>query len=564
MKKSVLFFTVIIIVINISVYSQYIPNGGFESWTNVALFENPDKWTTGNISQLYNGGTIDTLTAVKTVDCYSGNYALELVSVRTGPPDEEVIFGYSVCSGSVTGSDESDSLVYIGGFPISGNPDSLYGYFKYSLAENDTAFMICAFKNNGDVVLEEFFPITGSQGTFARTGFDLHADTLPLTADTMVIAFACSNFMNPAESSILIVDSLWLTGIDDTIPNHDFEDWTLLSYEAPDGWSTTNDFYMASGEAAPCATKSTDSHSGDYALRIENSFIRYMGVILAVVSSGDNIFNFNPTIPLDFNPSTLEGYYKYSSPQSDTAMIGVFLRGENELGGEFNSMDGIPLSAAAEYTSFELQFYIPGDVTISEAGIIIVPGKNIFIADTNIPGSILFIDDLAFIDPCEYMKVVDIIGFEDTTICAGTELTLDAGQGYSGYSWSTQETTQTISVSTAGTYIITVSDGYCEARDSINVSVDPCTSARDKLNKDVIRVYPNPCDGLVSVMLPADETSIISVQVLDVLGHIVHSEIFERIKSGSVNINLSEIRSGIYYIKIKTDKSEYLTIIFIN
>jgi hypothetical protein len=50
MKKSVLFFAVIIIVVNISVYNQYIPNGGFENWTNVTLFENPDKWTTGNIS----------------------------------------------------------------------------------------------------------------------------------------------------------------------------------------------------------------------------------------------------------------------------------------------------------------------------------------------------------------------------------------------------------------------------------------------------------------------------------------------------------------------------------
>ena len=43
----------------------------------------------------------------------------------------------------------------------------------------------------------------------------------------------------------------------------------------------------------------------------------------------------------------------------------------------------------------------------------------------------------------------------DTTICTGDFLTLDAGAGYNYYSWSTNESTQTINVSNNGTYSVT-------------------------------------------------------------------------------------------------------------
>ncbi len=46
-----------------------------------------------------------------------------------------------------------------------------------------------------------------------------------------------------------------------------------------------------------------------------------------------------------------------------------------------------------------------------------------------------------------------------TAICAGTSSTLDAGAGYTTYLWSTTATTQTITVTTAGIYSVTVSNG---------------------------------------------------------------------------------------------------------
>ena len=60
----------------------------------------------------------------------------------------------------------------------------------------------------------------------------------------------------------------------------------------------------------------------------------------------------------------------------------------------------------------------------------------------------------------------------DTGLCTGSTIDLDAGSGYSSYSWSTGANTQTINVHVAGTYYVTVSDGSCSANDSIVVIED--------------------------------------------------------------------------------------------
>jgi large repetitive protein len=64
-----------------------------------------------------------------------------------------------------------------------------------------------------------------------------------------------------------------------------------------------------------------------------------------------------------------------------------------------------------------------------------------------------------------------------TTFCAGDSTTLDAGAGYSGYIWSTGETTPTINVSTAGTFAVTVTDGNgCSGTSpSVTTTISVCT-----------------------------------------------------------------------------------------
>lgn len=57
---------------------------------------------------------------------------------------------------------------------------------------------------------------------------------------------------------------------------------------------------------------------------------------------------------------------------------------------------------------------------------------------------------------CSISTVVTANG--PTTFCSGGSVTLDAGAGFSTYHWSTNATTQTISVTSSGTYTVTVTN----------------------------------------------------------------------------------------------------------
>ncbi len=62
----------------------------------------------------------------------------------------------------------------------------------------------------------------------------------------------------------------------------------------------------------------------------------------------------------------------------------------------------------------------------------------------------------------------------DTVLCSGQILVLDAGPTPQGmYLWNTGATTRTIAVSTAGTYGVSVSNGYCSREDQITVLFNP-------------------------------------------------------------------------------------------
>lgn len=78
---------------------------------------------------------------------------------------------------------------------------------------------------------------------------------------------------------------------------------------------------------------------------------------------------------------------------------------------------------------------------------------------------------------CETVDTAVIVGgtiavsVADASVCAGNSTTLDAGS-FAGatYLWSTNETTQTISVSSTGTYSVTVTQGACSGADTATVS----------------------------------------------------------------------------------------------
>ncbi len=66
----------------------------------------------------------------------------------------------------------------------------------------------------------------------------------------------------------------------------------------------------------------------------------------------------------------------------------------------------------------------------------------------------------------------------DADICQGQSTMLNAGAGFSGYSWNTGQTTGNITVQNSGTYSVTVTDVHtCTTTASITVNVSPLPTA---------------------------------------------------------------------------------------
>jgi hypothetical protein len=61
----------------------------------------------------------------------------------------------------------------------------------------------------------------------------------------------------------------------------------------------------------------------------------------------------------------------------------------------------------------------------------------------------------------------------DTILCAGASIMLDAGHSGLSFMWNTGATSQMITVTTSGTYVVSVTDGECVMTDTIHVTVLP-------------------------------------------------------------------------------------------
>lgn len=60
----------------------------------------------------------------------------------------------------------------------------------------------------------------------------------------------------------------------------------------------------------------------------------------------------------------------------------------------------------------------------------------------------------------------------DTTICEGDAIVLDAGNPGMSYEWNDQSTNQQLTVDAAGVYIVTVNNGNCSTSDTVEVTVN--------------------------------------------------------------------------------------------
>lgn len=274
------------------------------------------------------------------VNGFSGS-AVRLETTLAG---QDTIESYLV---NTPGTCSNDPSTWPGGMAFTEQPSAITGYYRYNLPGNDTALLLVVFKNNFTVVGMNLIKIRGTGSQMAWTSFSFPL-ALASAPDTVIIAAASSNLLANVgiePGSFLELDQLAFTNATQPIPNGDFENWSTQYIDIPNNWEHNS-------SAPGGVIQSPLSYAGSSAVLLETmtgqcgDFANPSGI------TNGNYTDFGTVggVPFSQMNDTLTGYYTYSSPGIDTAIIMVTTTNNGSfVGGYF-----MQLLPAGSYTYFAI------------------------------------------------------------------------------------------------------------------------------------------------------------------------------------------------------------------
>jgi hypothetical protein len=134
--KTIFTFIIILIFWGTQSFAQQLPNGSFETWNG----GEPDFWNTSNMNLL---GLVTFTTVAKDVsNPQQGTASAKLTVVTKTIP---LVGTYTVQGALTLGTLNIDPIgqtaTLSGGYPFTGMPQKLTGYFKYQPVNNDTCYL---------------------------------------------------------------------------------------------------------------------------------------------------------------------------------------------------------------------------------------------------------------------------------------------------------------------------------------------------------------------------------------------------------------------------------------
>ncbi len=202
MKKS-LFSIVLATVVSSTLFAQ-IPNNGFENWTTVGSYSDPDNW--GTMNSTTSAGSV--YTATKGTPGNVGASYLKLTSKTVGPA---VVNGIAV-----SGVLDPMTMQPVSGFPFTDEPESLTGKWQHMIfGSSQGSVSVTLTKWNSNTNMRETVA-TGSQTlsgmamSWANFGINLNY-VMSTAPDSCIIVLKASG-SNPTANDYLWVDNLAFTG----------------------------------------------------------------------------------------------------------------------------------------------------------------------------------------------------------------------------------------------------------------------------------------------------------------------------------------------------------------
>jgi photosystem II stability/assembly factor-like uncharacterized protein len=240
----------------------------------------------------------------------------------------------------------------------------------------------------------------------------------------------------------------------------------------------------------------------------------------------------------------------------------------------------VPISAAGQYyvvaisgccTTYSETYSISlcnGQATFSNVSqnLSICSGDQVLVGNSIYTDAGSYTDTLSNVAGCDSVVLTQLTVLDrptvnlgnDTLVCDGLSVILDAGLGLTDYFylWNSGQNTQSIVVNSDGLYSVIVSSlSGCSASDSVNVAFDFCLSA-EELAQENLSIYPNPSEGKFTIESNWDNAR---CRIFSLLGTCVFDAI---LASGKQEIALQS--SGIYLVQIDHDGTSTSRKIIVN
>ncbi len=151
----------------------------------------------------------------------------------------------------------------------------------------------------------------------------------------------------------------------------------------------------------------------------------------------------------------------------------------------------------------------------------------------------------------------------DRDIEEGETIILDAGEGAASYSWSTEETTASINVTSPGIYSVTITtEGGCEYVDEVNIGG---VTSLNEVERNAPKVYPNPAGDKIYVELNDNVPTMITLE--NILGQVIKTYSLEAgLGHTDLELDISAASRGIHLLRFhfNDDKNLVRKIIIAN
>ena len=158
----------------------------------------------------------------------------------------------------------------------------------------------------------------------------------------------------------------------------------------------------------------------------------------------------------------------------------------------------------------------------------------------------------------------------------GTASLMVSGADEYSILWSTLETSASINGLSNGEYWYMVSTSKdCFVKEEFTVECDPVVTdilengsgAQTGSLSSTIEVYPNPAQDLLNINFSAANAGTVTIAMLDISGRMVRNIGTYQTEAGkerAINLDLNEVRSGVYLLKFSQDGSYHVERIVIN